>query len=214
VDILRNRIDIPKGLYGITGDNFANGKSNYECVEEMIKGGIKIVQYRDKFKSTREKVEEAKAIKKLCHKNNVLFIVNDDVAVAMLVDADGVHVGQDDMKPDDVRKLIGINKIIGLSTHSEEQGMAAYNNENVDYIGVGPIFPTTTKDTAPVGLEYLEFAVKNLHLPFIAIGGIKEYNIDEIIKRGAQRICLVSDIVGAENICKKIINLNSKILKK
>jgi len=211
---LRNRIDIPKGLYGITGDNFANGKSNYECVEEMIKGGIKIVQYRDKFKSTREKVEEAKAIKKLCHKNNVLFIVNDDVAVAMLVDADGVHVGQDDMKPDDVRKLIGINKIIGLSTHSEEQGMAAYNNENVDYIGVGPIFPTTTKDTAPVGLEYLEFAVKNLHLPFIAIGGIKEYNIDEIIKRGAQRICLVSDIVGAENICKKIINLNSKILKK
>lgn len=214
MDILRNRIDIPKGLYGITGDNFANGKSNYECVEEMIKGGIKIVQYRDKFKSTREKVEEAKAIKKLCHKNNVLFIVNDDVAVAMLVDADGVHVGQDDMKPDDVRKLIGINKIIGLSTHSEEQGMAAYNNENVDYIGVGPIFPTTTKDTAPVGLEYLEFAVKNLHLPFIAIGGIKEDNIDEIIKRGAQRICLVSDIVGAENICKKIINLNSKILKK
>lgn len=211
---MRNRIDIPKGLYGITGDNFANGKSNYECVEEMIKGGIKIVQYRDKFKSTREKVEEAKAIKKLCHKNNVLFIVNDDVAVAMLVDADGVHVGQDDMKPDDVRKLIGINKIIGLSTHSEEQGMAAYNNENIDYIGVGPIFPTTTKDTAPVGLEYLEFAVKNLHLPFIAIGGIKEDNIDEIIKRGAQRICLVSDIVGAENICKKIINLNSKILKK
>lgn len=211
---MRNRIDIPKGLYGITGDNFANGKSNYECIEEMIKGGIKIVQYRDKFKSTREKVEEAKAIKKLCHKNNVLFIVNDDVAVAMLVDADGVHVGQDDMKPDDVRKLIGINKIIGLSTHSEEQGMAAYNNENVDYIGVGPIFPTTTKDTAPVGLEYLEFAVKNLHLPFIAIGGIKEDNIDEIIKRGAQRICLVSDIVGAENICKKIINLNSKILKK
>ena len=211
---MRNRIDIPKGLYGITADNFANGKSNYECVEEMVKGGIKIVQYRDKFKSTREKVEEAKAIKKLCHKNNVLFIVNDDVAVAMLVDADGVHVGQDDMKPDDVRKLIGINKIIGLSTHSEEQGMAAYNNENVDYIGVGPIFPTTTKDTAPVGLEYLEFAVKNLHLPFIAIGGIKEYNIDEIIKRGAQRICLVSDIVGAENICKKIINLNSKILKK
>lgn len=211
---MRNRIDIPKGLYGITGDNFANGKSNYECVEEMIKGGIKIVQYRDKFKSTREKVEEAKAIKKLCHKNNVLFIVNDDVAVAMLVDADGVHVGQDDMKPDDVRKLIGINKIIGLSTHSEEQGMAAYNNENVDYIGVGPIFPTTTKDTTPVGLKYLEFAVKNLHLPFIAIGGIKEDNIDEIIKRGAQRICLVSDIVGAENICKKIINLNSKILKK
>ncbi|MDU1910668.1 thiamine phosphate synthase [Fusobacterium sp.] len=211
---MRNRIDIPKGLYGITGDNFANGKSNYQCVEEMIKGGIKIIQYRDKKKSSKEKVEEVKAIRELCRKNNVFFIVNDDVAIAMLVDADGVHVGQDDMKPDDVRKLIGVDKIIGLSTHSEEQGIAAYNNENVDYIGVGPIFPTTTKDTAPVGLEYLEFAVRNLHLPFIAIGGIKDYNIDEIINRGAQRICLVSDILGAENICKKIISLNNKILKK
>lgn len=211
---MRNRIDIPKGLYGITGDNFANGKSNYQCVEEMIKGGIKIIQYRDKRKSSGEKVEEAKTIRELCRKNNVLFIVNDDVAIAMLVDADGVHVGQDDMKPDDVRKLIGTNKIIGLSTHSEEQGMAAYNNENVDYIGVGPIFPTTTKDTAPVGLEYLEFAVKNLHMPFVAIGGIKDYNINEIINRGVQRICLVSDIVGAENIYKKIIDLNNKILKK
>jgi len=214
VDILRNRIDIPKGLYGITANNFANGKSNYQCVEEMIKGGIKIIQYRDKRKSSGEKVEEAKAIRELCRKNNVLFIMNDNVAIAMLVDADGVHVGQDDMKPDDVRKLIGTNKIIGLSTHSEEQGMAAYNNENVDYIGVGPIFPTTTKDTAPVGLEYLEFAVKNLHMPFVAIGGIKDYNINEIINRGAQRICLVSDIVGAENIYKKIIDLNNKILKK
>ncbi|BBA51439.1 thiamine phosphate synthase [Fusobacterium varium] len=211
---MRNRINIPKGLYGITGDNFANGKSNYQCVEEMIKGGIKIIQYRDKRKSSGEKIEEAKAIRELCRKNNVLFIVNDDVAIAMLIDADGVHVGQDDMKPDDVRKLIGTDKIIGLSTHSEGQGMAAYNNENVDYIGVGPIFPTTTKDTAPVGLEYLEFAVKNIHMPFVAIGGIKDYNINEIINRGAQRICLVSDIVGAENICKKIIDLNKKILKK
>ena len=202
---MRNRKDIPEGLYGITGDNFANGKSNYQCVEEMIKGGIKIVQYRDKRKNSREKVEEAKVIRELCKKNNVLFIVNDDVAIAMLVDADGVHVGQEDMKPADVRKLIGENKIIGLSTHSEEQGMEAYNNEDVDYIGV---------DTAPVGLEYLEFAVKNLYLPFIAIGGIKDYNIDEIINRGAKRICLVSDIVGAENICKKIIYLNNKILKK
>ena len=91
MDILRNRKDIPEGLYGITGDNFANGKSNYQCVEEMIKGGIKIVQYRDKRKNSREKVEEAKVIRELCKKNNVLFIVNDDVAIAMLVDADGVH---------------------------------------------------------------------------------------------------------------------------
>ena len=176
----------------------------------MIKGGIKIVQYRDKTKSSGQKVEEARAIRELCRKNGVLFIVNDNVDIAMLVDADGVHVGQDDMSPADVRKLLGDDKIVGLSTHSEEQGLKAYNDMNVDYIGVGPIFPTTTKDTAPVGLEYLEFAVANLHLPFIAIGGIKEHNIDEIISRGAERVCLVSDVVGAEDICKKVVDLSNK----
>lgn len=207
---MRNRIEIPKGIYGITGDNFSNGRSNYFCVEEMIKGGIKIVQYRAKTKDTREKVKEAREIRELCRKNGVIFIVNDNVDIALLVDADGVHIGQEDMHPDDVRKLIGDNKIIGLSTHSEKQGMEAYKNPNVDYIGVGPIFPTTTKDTTPVGLGYLEYAVKNLDLPFVAIGGIKAHNIDAIIAKGAQRVCLVSEIVGADSISDMARNLQEK----
>lgn len=210
---MRNRIEIPKGIYGITGDNFSNGRSNYFCVEEMIKGGIKIVQYRAKTKDTREKVKEAREIRELCRKNGVIFIVNDNVDIALLVDADGVHIGQEDMHPDDVRKLIGDNKIIGLSTHSEKQGMEAYKNPNVDYIGVGPIFPTTTKDTTPVGLEYLEYAVKNLDLPFVAIGGIKAHNIDAIIAKGAQRVCLVSEIVGADSISDMARNLQEKFNK-
>lgn len=210
---MRNRIEIPKGIYGITGDNFSNGRSNYFCVEEMIKGGIKIVQYRAKTKDTREKVKEAREIRELCRKNGVIFIVNDNVDIALLVDADGVHIGQEDMHPDDVRKLIGDNKIIGLSTHSEKQGMEAYKNPNVDYIGVGPIFPTTTKDTTPVGLGYLEYAVKNLDLPFVAIGGIKAHNIDAIIAKGAQRICLVSEIVGADSISDMARNLQEKFNK-
>ncbi|AVQ19459.1 MULTISPECIES: thiamine phosphate synthase [Fusobacterium] len=210
---MRNRIEIPKGIYGITGDNFSNGRSNYFCVEEMIKGGIKIVQYRAKTKDTREKVKEAREIRELCRKNGVIFIVNDNVDIALLVDADGVHIGQEDMHPDDVRKLIGDNKIIGLSTHSEKQGMEAYKNPNVDYIGVGPIFPTTTKDTTPVGLGYLEYAVKNLDLPFVAIGGIKAHNIDAIIAKGAQRVCLVSEIVGADSISDMARNLQEKFNK-
>lgn len=210
---MRNRIEIPKGIYGITGDNFSNGRSNYFCVEEMIKGGIKIVQYRAKTKDTREKVKEAREIRELCRKNGVIFIVNDNVDIALLVDADGVHIGQEDMHPDDVRKLIGDNKIIGLSTHSEKQGMEAYKNPNVDYIGVGPIFPTTTKDTTPVGLGYLEYAVKNLDLPFVAIGGIKAHNIDAIIAKGAQRVCLVSEIVGADSISDMVRNLQEKFNK-
>lgn len=210
---MRNRIEIPKGIYGITGDNFSNGRSNYFCVEEMIKGGIKIVQYRAKTKDTREKVKEAREIRELCRKNGVIFIVNDNVDIALLVDADGVHIGQEDMHPDDVRKLIGDNKIIGLSTHSEKQGMEAYKNPNVDYIGVGPIFPTTTKDTTPVGLGYLEYVVKNLDLPFVAIGGIKAHNIDAIIAKGAQRVCLVSEIVGADSISDMARNLQEKFNK-
>lgn len=210
---MRNRIEIPKGIYGITGDNFSNGRSNYFCVEEMIKGGIKIVQYRAKTKDTREKVKEAREIRELCRKNGVIFIVNDNVDIALLVDADGVHIGQEDMHPDDVRKLIGDNKIIGLSTHSEKQGIEAYKNPNVDYIGVGPIFPTTTKDTTPVGLGYLEYAVKNLDLPFVAIGGIKAHNIDAIIAKGAQRVCLVSEIVGADSISDMARNLQEKFNK-
>ena len=209
---MRERIIIPEGIYGITGDNFAHGKTNLECVKAMIEGGIKIIQYRDKTKSIKEKVKEAREIRELCKRNGVVFIVNDHVDIAILVDADGVHIGQDDMDPSDVRKLIGDNKIIGLSTHSEEQGMKAYLNPDVDYIGVGPIFPTTTKDTAPVGLGYLEYAVKNLHLPFTAIGGIKEHNLHEIISRGAKNVCLVSDIVGADNITEKVKELQ-KLMK-
>ena len=208
---MRERIIIPEGIYGITGDNFAHGKTNLECVKAMIEGGIKIIQYRDKTKSIKEKVKEAREIRELCKRNGVIFIVNDHVDIAILVDADGVHIGQDDMDPSDVRKLIGDNKIIGLSTHSEEQGMKAYLNPDVDYIGVGPIFPTTTKDTAPVGLGYLEYAVKNLHLPFTAIGGIKEHNLHEIISRGAKNVCLVSDIVGADNITEKVKELQKLI---
>ena len=210
---MRNRIIIPEGIYGITGDNFAHGRSNLECVKAMIEGGIKIIQYRDKTKSIKEKTKEAREIRELCKKHGVIFIVNDHVDIALLVVADGVHIGQDDMSPADVRKLIGNDKIIGLSTHSEEQGMKAFLDPDVDYIGVGPIFPTTTKDTAPVGLEYLEYAVKNLHLPFTAIGGIKEHNIHEIISRGAKNICLVSDIVGASDIAEKVKYLQSLMNK-
>jgi thiamine-phosphate pyrophosphorylase len=207
---MRNRISIPTGLYGITGEAFSNGKGNLQCAKDMISAGIKLIQYREKDKPIRDKIGEIKEIRELCRKNGVIFIVNDHVDVAILVDADGVHVGQEDMHPSDVRALLGPDKIIGLSTHSPEEGLSSLD-EDIDYIGVGPIFPTTTKDIAAVGLEYLNFAVKNLDIPFVAIGGIKEHNIHEIVKAGAQRICLVSEIIGADNIDKKVKKLNNII---
>ena len=201
---------IPLGIYGITAENFAKGRSNTECVKEMIKGGIQIIQYREKYKSLNEKAKEAKEIAKICKDNGVVFIVNDHVDIAMLVDADGVHVGQDDMDISDVRKIVG-DKIIGVSTHAPQEAFKA-QKDGADYIGVGPIFKTTTKEREPVGLEYLEFVVKNIDIPYVAIGGIKKYNFDKIIATGAKRVSLVSEIVGAEDIRKIVERLQYQIL--
>ena len=204
--------EIPLGLYGITAENFSKGRSNYEVVTEMIKSGIKIVQYREKFKSLREKLEEAKILCELCKKNNVLFIINDHVDIALMVDADGVHVGQEDMPVSEIRKILGANKIIGLSTHSVEDADKAVL-QDVDYIGVGPIFPTTTKDRTAVGIEYMEYVEKNINLPYIAIGGIKEANLLQVVEKGARRIALVSEIVGADDIVEKVDSLNNIMQK-
>ena len=204
--------EIPLGLYGITAENFSKGRSNYEVVTEMIKSGIKIIQYREKFKSLREKLEEAKILCELCKKNNVLFIVNDHVDIALMVDADGVHVGQEDMPVSEIRKILGANKIIGLSTHSVEDADKAVL-QDVDYIGVGPIFPTTTKDRTAVGIEYMEYVEKNINLPYIAIGGIKEANLLQVVEKGARRIALVSEIVGADDIVEKVDSLNNIMQK-
>ena len=205
---------LPAGIYGITAEKFSRGRSNVDVVKEMIKGGVKIVQYREKHgnKSIKQMYEECRQIRNITHDNNVIFIVNDYVEIAMAVDADGVHVGQNDLPVAEVRKLIG-EKIIGLSTHSPEQAQRAVE-AGADYIGVGPIFKTDTKESGcdPVGIEYLEYAVANVPIPFVAIGGIKEHNVHEIKNKGAKTICLVTDIVGAENIAAKVEKIRKIIM--
>lgn len=208
---LINKKVIPEGIYGITMEECSNGKTNIEIVKEMINNGIKIIQYREKRKSFRDMYEEGLILRQLTRENGVIFIINDHVELAMMLDADGVHIGQDDWLIGEVRKLLGSQKIIGLSTHSKDQAMEAVKN-GADYLGVGPIFKTNTKNYEPVGFEYLEFVSKNIKIPFVAIGGIKEDNLEEIIKRGATRIALVTEITGAENMNKKIGELN-KIIK-
>jgi len=198
------------GIYGITAEEYSRGRSNIEVVKEMIGAGIKIIQYREKDKAMLAKYRECLELRRITKENGVIFIVNDHVDLALLVGADGVHVGQDDLPAEAVRRLAGPDMIIGLSTHSPEQAQAAMQMD-VDYIGVGPIFPTNTKKDvcAPVGLKYLEYVVQNIPLPFVAIGGIKEHNILEVRKRGAACICLVTEIVGAEDIKTKVHNLQS-----
>lgn len=202
-------------IYGITAGEYSLGRSNIEVVRQMVAAGIRVIQYREKGKSLREKYNECLQIRDMTREAGVTFIVNDHIDLALLVGADGVHLGQDDLPPEKVRHLLGDEMIIGMSTHSPAQARAAVNSR-VDYIGVGPIFATKTKQDvcAPVGLEYLEYAVNNANIPFVAIGGIKEHNINEVARRGARCIALVTEIVGAVDIAAKVRALRAVITGK
>jgi len=202
-------------IYGITAEEYSLGRSNVEVVARMIDSGIRVVQYREKVKKTRQKYEECLKIREMTREAGVTLIVNDHIDLALLVNADGVHIGQDDLPPEKVRELVGEGMIVGLSTHSPAQALAAVK-AGVDYIGVGPIFATKTKKDVcdPVGLEYLEYVVQNIRLPFVAIGGIKEHNIAEVSRRGARCIALVTEIVGAEDIVAKVRALRAALSRK
>jgi thiamine-phosphate pyrophosphorylase len=202
-------------IYGITAEEYSLGRNNIEVVRQMISAGIKVIQYREKEKTMREKYRECLQIRDMTREAGVTFIVNDHADLAVLVGADGVHIGQDDLPPEQIRRLVGDEMIIGLSTHSPAQARAA-EKSGVDYIGVGPVFATKTKKDvcAPVGFEYLDFVVNNIQLPFVAIGGIKEHNINEVARRGARCIALVTEIVGAADIAAKINALRTAMGRK
>ena len=200
-------------LYCLTAEEYSNGRSNIEVVKELLEAGIKIIQYREKDKKMIDKYKECEKIRQLTKDFGADFLINDDIDIAILVKADGVHIGQHDLPIEKVRELVGEELMIGVSTHSPLQAMDAVKR-GADYIGVGPIFKTFTKKDVcePVGLEYLEYAVKNVEIPFVAIGGIKELNILEVAKRGVKCIAMVTEIVGARNITQKIIDIRKLLL--
>ena len=199
-------------IYGLTDEKYSLGRSNVEVVGLLIEAGVRVIQYREKDKSMREKYTECLRIREMTLSAGVTFIVNDHVDLAILVGADGVHLGQDDLPVEQARALAGDKLIIGLSTHSPEQGLAAVKSGAADYIGVGPIFATQTKKDvcAPVGLEYLDFVVRNIKLPFVAIGGIKEAHITQLRRHGAKCIAMVTELVGARDISQKVHSIRGK----
>lgn len=196
------------GLYGLTAEKFSLGRRNADVVQAMLDGGIRIIQYREKTKKMGLKYEECLQLRAMTREAGAAFIVNDDIDLALLVGADGVHVGQEDLPLEAVRSLVGENMAIGLSTHSPEQALAA-QARGADYIGVGPVFATQTKEDvcAPVGFAYLDFVAGNLNLPFVAIGGIKEHNLAEVATHGARCMALVTEITAAPDIRGKIAAL-------
>jgi thiamine-phosphate pyrophosphorylase len=207
----QNKPTLPEGIYGITAEQFSNGRSNIDTVQAMIAGGVRIIQYREKrpFKSHRQMLTECRAIRRLTRDAGILFVVNDYVDIALLVEADGIHVGQDDLPVPDVRRLVGPDMLIGLSTHAPDHVHAAAAL-GADYIGVGPIFSTQTKEDVvdPVGFDYLDHAVQHAGLPIVAIGGIKKHNIAQVARHGARCFALVTEIVGATDIAATVRELN------
>ena len=199
-------------LYCITSEEHSRGRSNIEVVSEMIKAGVKVIQYREKEKKLLHKYNECLKIRDMTREAGVTFIVNDHIDLAILVRADGVHIGQEDLPIEKVRELVGEEMIIGVSTHSPEQAEDAVKR-GADYIGVGPIYRTYTKKDVcdPVGLDYLRYVVRNISIPHVAIGGIKEHNMQEVLECGAKCMAMVTEIVGADNIGEKIRAIKEKM---
>ena len=199
------------GLYFIT-DSKLTKKTIIDDVKSAINGGVKVIQYREKYASTKQMMEEAKEIKKLCQKNKVIFLVNDRIDIALAVDADGVHIGQDDMPYETARRLLGKNKIIGLSAHDVEESVKA-EKSGADYIGLGPIFSTNTKADAgrACGTEMISKVKEHVKIPIIAIGGINESTINEVLKAGAKNIAIISAVLSKDDVEQSIRGFINKI---
>ena len=201
-------------LYAVTDRAFAKKQTLYEQVNSAIKGGITMLQLREKELSEAEFLKEAEKIKPLCRANDIPFIINDDVDVAVKCGADGVHIGQNDMAAEKVRQIIGNKMILGVSAQTVEQAIKA-ENAGADYLGVGAVFPTSTKtDALSVSYETLKEICASVSIPVVALGGNRPQtkqalrgsghkgaeNIKELSGSGIDGVALVSAIFGAEDI--------------
>jgi thiamine-phosphate pyrophosphorylase len=190
-------------FYFITDSNLTR-KSIYDDVIAALKAGVKIVQYREKHKSTKEMIEEAARIKELC-KDKAIFLINNRVDIALAVDADGVHLGQDDMPYEITRQMLGHDKIIGMTVHNIEEAEAA-QNLGADYVGASSIFETTTKKDAGKarGLELIKNLREKTNLFIVGIGGINLDNVTSVIEAGADSAAAISAVVAKDDVEKEI----------
>ncbi len=183
-------------LYLVT-DAAPRGASLAAFLADVIEAGVGMVQLRDRSLSDRELAATARLCADVCRENGALFILNDRLDVALLAGADGVHVGQDDLPPDEVRRIAGDDFIIGVSTHSPDQIDAA-NETSADYIGVGPIHETPTKPGRPaVGLDLVRYAARNARAPFFPIGGIDVQTAPRVIEAGARSLSVLRSVANA-----------------
>lgn len=187
-----------KKLYLVTNsDQFDSDDEFLDAVASALEGGVDILQLREKHLSAKRVIELGRKVKQLCLQYDTTFIVNDRIDIAALIEADGVHLGQDDLDVASAREILGANAIVGISTHAPEQALKAVA-DGADYIGVGPVFATPTKQgRVPVGLEYVKWTSENIDIPAFAIGGIDSENFQEVLDAGLSKIAVVRAIINA-----------------
>lgn len=189
-------------LYAVTDRHWLGEETLYDQVKKALDGGATFVQLREKNLDREVFLAEAKEIQKLCKEYGVPFVVNDEVSIAKDIDADGVHVGQSDMEAMDVRKILGPDKIIGVSAQTVEQAIIA-EKHGADYLGVGVVFTTGSKDDADdVSHETLKAICEAVSIPVIAIGGITKDNVAELAGSGICGVAVISAIFGQKDIQK------------
>lgn len=196
-------------LYLVT-DKSDDVEKFLKTIEEAIKGGVSVVQIREKTKDTLDFYNLALKVKEITTKYNVALIINDRVDVALAIDADGVHVGQSDMPCDVTRKLVGPDKIVGVSAATIEEAKKA-EKDGADYIGTGAVFPTATKDDAPkITKKDLKEIAESINIPVVAIGGITLDNASELVDTGIKGLSVVSAIMSSDNpkeSAEKLLNI-------
>lgn len=198
-------------LYAVTDRSWLGGHTLYQDVEAAIKGGATFIQLREKKLDEEHFLEEAKEIKELCKKYRVPFVINDNVDIALAMDADGVHVGQSDMEAGKVREKLGPDKIIGVSCKNVEQALLA-KKHGADYLGVGAMYPTgTKKDATAVTPEALSAICQAVDIPVVAIGGINKDRIEPLKGTGVDGVAVVSAIFAAEDIEKATRELKEAV---
>ena len=199
-------------LYAVTDRTWLNGRSLCEVVRDAIIGGATFIQLREKNLGYDEFKAQAIEIKKLCRDFNVPFVINDNVMLAKEIDADGVHVGQDDMRASDVKNIIGHDKILGVSVRTPEEAVIAESN-GADYLGAGAVFHTGSKnDAVDITHEALREICRAVKIPVVAIGGINADNIHELSGSGIKGVAVISAIFAAENIRSAAIKLKGRAL--
>lgn len=190
-------------LYAVTDAAWTGEKTLIQQVKEALEGGITFLQLREKHLSEKEFLREAVEIKRLTDQYQIPFVINDNIEIAQKAGADGVHVGQDDMPVEEVRKILGEDKIIGVSAHNVEEAVRAEQG-GADYLGVGAVHTTATKEnTSAVSMEEMKKICQTVSIPVVAIGGIKKNNMNVLSGTGVDGIAVVSAIFAAKNIKKE-----------